>query len=63
MEQDLLAGLILGSLVAAALALAALKAAKAYRKAKSTWRRWCRTRMVITQAPKKKCKTKAKARR
>lgn len=58
MEQDLLAGLILGGLVAAVLALAAIKAAKAYRRTKSTWRRWCRTRLVITQDPKKRTNTK-----
>ena len=56
MEQDLLAGLIIGALVVAVLALAAIKAAKAYRRTKSTWRRGGRTRLVITQDPKKRTK-------
>lgn len=58
--EDLLAGLVLGGLVVAVLALAVIKAAKTYRKTRSTWRRWCRTRLVITQAPKKKCKKKTR---
>lgn len=57
--EDLLAGLVLGGLVVAALALVAIKAAKTYRRTKSTWRRWCRTRLVLTQAPKK-CKKKTR---
>lgn len=53
MPQDLLAGLIIGALVAAALAVAAVKAAKVYRKTRATVRRWKRTRLVLTQAPRR----------
>lgn len=59
--EDLLAGLVLGGLVVAALAVVAVRAAKTYRKTRSTWRRWCRTRLVITQAPKKRIKTRSRS--
>ena len=50
--EDLLAGLILGGLVAAALAWAAVRAARRYRKVRAAWRRVRRTRVVITQQAK-----------
>jgi hypothetical protein len=55
--EDLLAGLIIGALVAAALAVVVVKALKAYRKAKARWRRIRRTRLVVTQAPRRRARS------
>lgn len=54
MSQDVIAGLIIGSLAAAVAAYLLVKALKTYRKARSTARRWARTRLVITQAPRRR---------
>jgi len=58
--EDLLAGLILGGLVAAALAWVAVRAARRYRKIRAAWRRARRTRVVITQQTKTKKKRRAR---
>lgn len=58
--QDLLAGLILGGLVVAALAWVAVRSARRYRKVRAAWRRMRRTRLVITQDAKSKKKRRAR---
>jgi hypothetical protein len=59
-SEDLLAGLVMGALVVAALAVVAVKAAKTYRKTRVTVRRWSRTRLVLTQAPRRRARSRAR---
>lgn len=54
MTEDVVAGLIIGSLTAAIAVYTLFRAVKAYRRARSTARRWARTRLVLTQAPRRR---------
>lgn len=58
MSKELIVGLVIGGLAAAALTAVAIHAATVYRKARATVRRWQRTRLVITQAPRRRTRAR-----
>ena len=53
-----LALLIAGALIGLAIAYSGARTARATRKMRATIRRWSRTRLTITQAPRPKTKTR-----
>jgi hypothetical protein len=57
-----LALLITGALIGLAVAYAGARAVRAVRKVRSTLRRWSRTRLTVTQTPRRR-KTSKKGRR
>ena len=54
MSPDLLPAVILTAVVVLLLVLGALKVAAGYRRTRATLRRWGRTRLIITQAARRR---------
>lgn len=57
--EDLVAVAIGSALVVLLLVIGALKVAAAYRRTRATLRRWGRTRLVITQAARRRARRRS----